>query len=181
MVYVYYNKRNHQLTELGKYLLSNSVNKADVYYKTGIEESRLSLLSNDLSTLLYADEFYLIAKAIGVDLNEMLSKVFKGIAPKIITRQPSKELTRLGNYVFSYLNTKKDFAETANIQQARFSKLLNDPGKRPYAVEIYSIALLTNNKPSELFLKLYEDLTLNSDKKQLELKEASKRNRISKL
>lgn len=162
------------MTDLGKYLLNNSVNKADIYYKTGIDESRLSLLSNDSNTLLYADDFYLIAKAINADLGLMLDTIFGNKSIGIDKKEISKNLTTLGQYILAFLNTKKDLAKKAKIQQSRFSKLINDSNKRPYASEIYSIAMATNNEPQELFELLYGHLELNSIEKQKELKEKSK-------
>lgn len=168
------------MTDLGKYLLSNSVNKADVYYKTGIDESRLSVLSNDSNTLLYADEFYLIANAINADLGLMLESIFHDKSKSTQTKEISKNLTVLGKYISAFLNTKKDLAKKAKIQQSRLSKLINDHNKRPYAIEIYSIAISTNNEPQELFELLYGHLELNSIEKQKELKEKSKQTRSSR-
>ena len=67
------------MTELGLYLSRKSVNRSDVARKTGISKTRLSELSNNLSTKLRADELYLIALAIDVDPCDILKEVCKGL------------------------------------------------------------------------------------------------------
>jgi transcriptional regulator with XRE-family HTH domain len=67
------------MTELGLYLSRKSVNRSDVARKTGISKTRLSELSNNVSTKLRADELYLIALAIDVDPCEVLNVVCKGL------------------------------------------------------------------------------------------------------
>lgn len=163
------------MTALGKYLLSNSVNKADVYYKTGIDESRLSLLSSDSNTLLYADDFYLIAKAIEADLGSMIKAIFGNTPNSNQIKKISSNLTPLGRYISGFINTKKDLAEKSNIQQSRFSKLLNDADKRAYAIEIYAIAIATDSEPKDLFEMLFRHLKLNSPEQQRALKDKSRK------
>lgn len=65
------------MTELGLYLSRKSVNRSDVSRKTGISKTRLSELSNNVSTKLRADELYLIALAIDVDPCDILKEVCK--------------------------------------------------------------------------------------------------------
>nr|WP_068893020.1 DNA-binding protein [Pedobacter panaciterrae] len=72
-------KKKKELTELGKFLFLKSANKAAIYRKTGISETRLSLLSNSPSTVLTARESYLIALAIDVDPGELQKQVFKDV------------------------------------------------------------------------------------------------------
>lgn len=64
------------MTFLGKYLTDKSINKAEVSRKTGIRKSRLSQLSTKENTNLKAEELYLIAKAIDVDANEILERIY---------------------------------------------------------------------------------------------------------
>lgn len=71
------------MTELGKYLLRKSIKKADVARKTGISTSRLSELSRNKTTKLRAKELYLIALAIDVNPNEILSEIYSQL---IITK-----------------------------------------------------------------------------------------------
>lgn len=68
-----------ELTRLGKYLIQKSANRAEIFRKTSIKESRLSLLSNDATTKLTVDELYLIALAIDVDPGEMIKVICKDI------------------------------------------------------------------------------------------------------
>lgn len=154
------------MTNLGLFFHKNSVNKADVYYKTSIDESRLSLLSNDSNTLLYGDDFYLIALAVGADVGVMAEVVFKDHELNSKSKTTSDKLTALGKYVSQFLNTKQDLANSVGILPSRFSKLLNDPNKRPYAFEIYLIAKSTDKDPRSLFELLYGHLELNSPGKQ---------------
>ncbi|MEL7144817.1 MAG: helix-turn-helix transcriptional regulator [Bacteroidota bacterium] len=63
------------MTELGKYFIQRSINKASVSRKTGLSKNRLSELSNNENTHLRADELYLIARAIGADPCELLQVV----------------------------------------------------------------------------------------------------------
>lgn len=64
------------MTTFGKFLLSKSINKAEVSRKTGISTSRLSELSRNESAQLKAEELYLIALAIDVPPEIILNKVF---------------------------------------------------------------------------------------------------------
>lgn len=72
-------KKKATLTELGKYLFLKSANKASIFRKTGISETRLSLLSNDPSTILSAKEAYLISLALDVETNELLGNVYPDV------------------------------------------------------------------------------------------------------
>lgn len=69
-----------ELTKLGKYLIQKSANRAEIFRKTSIKESRLSLLSNDASTKLTAEELYLIALAIDVDPGEIIRVICQEIS-----------------------------------------------------------------------------------------------------
>jgi len=72
-------KKKSNLTELGKFLFLKSANKAAIYRKTSISETRLSLLSNDASTILTAEESYKIALAIDVEPGDLQRQVFKNV------------------------------------------------------------------------------------------------------
>ena len=165
------------MTPLGKFLQKNSVNKADVYYKTGIDESRLSLLSNDENTLLYADEFYLITLSLeDVDLTTIYDEVFAGLELKEI-KNTDKRLSDFGQYLSEFTHSKQEIAIKLDIKQSRLSKLINEQGKRLYAHEVYLISKIINKQPTEVFKKLYAHLELNSIEKQNELKEKARQAR----
>jgi putative transcriptional regulator len=70
-------RKKSELTELGRYLIQKSANKAEIYRKTNIKESRLSLLSNDPSTKLLAEELYLIALALDVNPGDVAKSIYK--------------------------------------------------------------------------------------------------------
>lgn len=168
------------MTPLGKFLQKNSVNKADVYYKTGIDESRLSLLSNDENTLLFADEFYLITLSLeDVDLTVICEEVFASFELKEI-KNTDKRMSDFGQYLSEFTHSKQEMALKLNIKQSRLSKLINEQSKRLYAHEIYLISKIINKEPAEVFKKLYGHLELNSIEKQNELKEKSRQARASR-
>lgn len=68
------------MTELGLFLSKRSVNKAEISRKTGISKSRLTQLSNSVSTKLTAEELYKIALSINVNPCDLLQEVCKGIS-----------------------------------------------------------------------------------------------------
>lgn len=63
------------MTKLGEFLITKSINKAEIARKTGISNTRLSELTRKESAKLKAEELYLIALAIGVAPNEILAKI----------------------------------------------------------------------------------------------------------
>jgi DNA-binding Xre family transcriptional regulator len=63
------------MTELGLFLSKRSVNKAEISRRTGISKSRLSQLSNSITTKLTTEELYLIALSIQVTPCELLTFV----------------------------------------------------------------------------------------------------------
>lgn len=67
------------MTELGLYLAKRSVNKAEIARRTGISKSRLTQLTNNLSTKLTVEELYLIALSIEADPSELLMAICKDI------------------------------------------------------------------------------------------------------
>lgn len=69
-------------TLLGIYLNKKSINRAEVARKTGISTSRLNQLANNPDTQLKAQELYLIALAIGVDMNIISKELFSGLELK---------------------------------------------------------------------------------------------------
>jgi len=63
------------MTRLGEYLTKRMVNRAGVSRKTGISKTRMNELANNESTLLRADELYMIALAIEANPCELLEFV----------------------------------------------------------------------------------------------------------
>ena len=70
------------MTKLGQFLEKKSIKKADVSRKTGISQSRLSVLSSSSKTKLTADELYLIALAIDVSPCDILNEICKNLKLK---------------------------------------------------------------------------------------------------
>ena len=67
------------MTELGIYLSRKSINRSEVSRKTGISKTRLSELTNNVSTKLRVDELYLISLAIDVDPCEVMKQICKDL------------------------------------------------------------------------------------------------------
>lgn len=70
------------MTKLGEYLAQKSVNKSEVFRKTGISKARLSELTTKASAKLRADELYMIALAIDVNPCDMLEALYSGLNNK---------------------------------------------------------------------------------------------------
>ena len=68
------------MTDLGLYLTKKSVNKAEISRRTGISKSRITQLSNNLSTKLTVEELYKIALAINADPCELMTTICKDIS-----------------------------------------------------------------------------------------------------
>ena len=71
------------MTKLGEYLGKKSVSKAEISRKTGLSTSRLYQLTNNESTILRADELYMIAVAIDVNPCDMLETLFGELREKM--------------------------------------------------------------------------------------------------
>lgn len=80
-------RKKSELTKLGRYLIQKSANKAEIYRKTNIKESRLSLLSNDPSTKLLAEELYLIALALDVESADVTKVIYDDIVLNTLEEQ----------------------------------------------------------------------------------------------
>jgi len=63
------------MTSLGLYLFRKSINKAEVSRKTGLSPSRLSELTLNEKSHLRVSELHLIAKAIDVDVCDLLKAI----------------------------------------------------------------------------------------------------------
>lgn len=143
------------MTPLGKFINKSRLTQKSIASSAGITQERLSGLCNDPTDLLYADEFCSIIKAMGVDFDIACTEIFKNT--KLQKRNQSKEtdLSKFGKYISKYLMTKKDLSQLLGIQESRFSKLSNDKSKKPYAEELYLLALAFGKLPSEVFREFY--------------------------
>ncbi len=63
------------ITAFGEFLQKRSVNKAELGRKAGLTRLRISQLSTREGALLRFDEAYAIAKAMGMDLNELAKEL----------------------------------------------------------------------------------------------------------
>ena len=143
------------MTPLGKYISKFGIAQKFIAANAGLTPERLSGLCNDPNDLLYADDFYLIIRAIKADLDAACREIFK--TEKLGSSRPTKDkdLTPFGKYISAFLRTKKDLSEEMGISQTRISKLSTDHNKRPYAYEIYLLALAIEKKPSDVYEELY--------------------------
>ncbi len=140
------------MTPLGKYIRKTGLAQKDVARIAGLTPERLSGLCNDPEDLLYADDFYAIIWAVDGDLNDACNEIFNRYKLKTVEDIWDSDL---GKYLFNNAKPTKAISDETNIKSARLSKLLNDPDKRPYAWEIYLIALSIKKKPSQVFESLY--------------------------
>ncbi len=67
--------------KLGELLNRMSINKAELGRKTGITRQRLSELSTRENALLRFDEAQQIAKALGMDMNQLAAALSEGKDP----------------------------------------------------------------------------------------------------
>lgn len=70
------------MTSLGEYLERKSIKKAEVSRKTGLSQSRLSVLTLDESAKLRVKELYLIALAIDTNPCELMNEICKNLSLK---------------------------------------------------------------------------------------------------
>ena len=154
------------MTRLGLFLHKNFAVKSQISRKTNISETRLSLLSNDAKTRIYAEEFYLIALAMDADIDIFASEVFqdfKLIRLKVesnIDGDEIKKLTKFGEFLNPKLNSQALISKKTGISKARISSLSNDLTAGLLGEELYLFSLALNLSPSKVWKELYEDLLL---------------------
>jgi len=164
------------LTPLGLYLHKRKASKVEIYRKTNISENRIGQLWNNTSSRLYAEEFYLIVLAIDDDMNEVAKEVFKELhlteidSPRYPENGSKKELTPLGRFMTTRINSNVILSKKTGIKEPRLSELFNDPNAGLLAKEVYLIALALKEEPGDVFLNLYQHLKLNSPEQQAALK-----------
>jgi len=145
--------------------------KNEIYFKTGIPRSRLSKLSVASYLNIKGSEFYLIALALALDLNEMADEVFKDFKAQYQSKLTKEtNLTKFGQFISSGLIFQKTIATNTGILESRLSKLALNHKTIPLAKEIYLSALAINKSPSDAFKFMYDDLKLNPLKEQERLR-----------
>ena len=156
---------------LGAVLSRLKSKKNEIYFKTGIPRSRLSKLSVASYLNVKGSEFYLIAMALPLDLNEMADEVFKDFKTQYQSNNTKEaNLTKFGQLISSGLIFQKTIAANTGILESRLSKLALNHKTIPLAKEIYLSALAINKNPSDAFTFIYGDLKLNSLKEQERLR-----------
>jgi hypothetical protein len=149
--------------------------KNEVYFKTGIPRSRLSKLSVASYLNIKGSEFYLIALALSLDLNEMADEVFKDFKTQYQSNKvKGSNLTKFGQFISSGLIFQKTIAKNTGILESRLSKLALNHNTIPLAKEIYLSTLAINKNPSDAFKFIYGDLKLNSFQEQERLRKEYK-------
>ena len=141
------------MTPLGRYIKKSGLAQKAVAESIGLTPERLNGLCNDPDDLLYGDDFYSIVKTINGNLNQACDEVFKAYRLKVVDKEIWK--SDLGIYFSKHAKPTKYISEATKISSSRLSKLLNEREKRPYAWEIYLIALALEKEPSEVFEGLY--------------------------
>ena len=154
------------LTRLGLFLHKNFAVKSQISRKTDISETRLSLLSNDAKTRIYADEFYLVALAMDADIDILADEVFKDFKLIPLDEESNtdsgeiKKLTKFGEFLNAKLNSQALISKRTGISKARISSLSNDPTTGLLGEELYLFSLALNISPSKVWKEIYGDLLL---------------------
>jgi hypothetical protein len=154
------------LTRLGLFLHKNFAVKSQISRKTNISETRLSLLSNDAKTRIYAEEFYLIASAMDADIDIMASEIFQDFKLIPLKEESNidsweiKKLTKFGEFLNPKLNSQALISKRTGISKARISSLSNDLTAGLLGEELYLFSLALNLSPSKVWKELYEHLVL---------------------
>jgi len=154
------------LTRLGLFLYKNFAVKSQISRKTNISETRLSLLSNDAKTRIYAEEFYLVALAMDADIDIMANEVFQDFKliplkeESNINGEEIKKLTKFGEFLNPKLNSPALISKRTGISKARISSLSNDPTVGLLGEELFLFSLALNISPGEAWKELYEDSLL---------------------
>lgn len=145
--------------------------KNEIYFKTGISRSRLSKLSVPSYHNIKGSEFYLIALALQMDLNELADEVFKDFKTQYQSKKTNEaNLTKFGQFIAGGLIFQRTVATNTGISESRLSKLALNAKTILLAKEIYLSALALNKNPGEAFQFIYGHLKLNSIKEQERLK-----------
>jgi|GEM_PF-1289386 len=163
---------------LGSFLKNQNTSNNEIYFKTGIDPTRISKLSRPEKDTISALEFYLIALAIGADLDEMANHVFSDYRLKetpISSAAHTHKLTELGKFLNEGLILQKTVAHRTNIKESKLSSLSNDKNIEPMAKDLYLIALALNKKPSDAFNFVNKDVVLNSSNEEEQLREKYKK------
>jgi transcriptional regulator with XRE-family HTH domain len=166
MVTKFINNIKISLTRLGLFLHRNFAVKSQISRKTNISETRLSLLSNDAKTRIYAEEFYLVALAIDADLDIMASEIFQDFKLIPLKEESNidggeiKKLTKFGEFLNPKLNSQALISKRTGISKARISSLSNDLTAGLLGEELYLFSLALNLSPSKVWKELYEHLLL---------------------
>ena len=77
-----------------------------------------------------------------------------------------KTLTELGLYLQKKSANKAEVARRTGIHKTRITELCNSETARLTAKELYLIVLAVNDKPDEVFLKLFSGVELLSEDEQ---------------
>ncbi|QEK99457.1 hypothetical protein FKG96_01145 [Olivibacter sp. LS-1] len=152
------NKKEKKLTPLGQYLLRVDGFEEMILADEQITLERLDTLCTKATSLLYADEFFHIITKIDRSIDDACKVIFGDLKVADYKKEigNSSKLSRLGNYIEQFTIEQRDIANKTGIERTRFNKLVKSDDRRPYAFEIYLLALALDKKPSEVFKALYE-------------------------
>ncbi len=165
------NGKKHQ--HLGSFLKTQLIPNIEIYFKTGIDPTRISKLSNPEKDTLTANEFYLIAQATNADLDKMAEHVFEEyhLNEIIINHNNAyKTLTKFGQFLNDGLILQKTVSQRTEIKESKLSILSNDHSSTPLAKEVYLASLVIHKKPSEAFKFISGHLQLNNLEEQRRLR-----------
>jgi hypothetical protein len=145
------------LTDFGKFILADPNSILLLSKNTKFDALQLENLFTNPKAHLYADDFYKIITATKNNIEHACSTLFK--IPKLNVEVknllPKSKQSSFANYVKRRLVDKGFTAKYIGASRERLSKLLSDPKKRPYASEVYRIAVLFEENPLHVFEELF--------------------------
>ena len=164
-------RRKRIRQHLGSFLKNQSESNIEIYFKTGIDPTRISKLSNPEKDTITAVEFFLIALATKVDLNVIANYVFSEYRLVSIDNPSSHpKLTAFGKFLNEGLILQKTVSFRTGIKASKLSALANDEDSIPMAKDVFLTALALNKKADEAFKYICGDVHLKSEPEQNRLR-----------
>jgi DNA-binding Xre family transcriptional regulator len=160
---------------LGPFLTLKGVSNINIYAKTGIPTSELSLLRSGDIKKIAADKLFLIAKVGKIGIDEMLLGVYPDLKLKAIPAKPKRTDFADMHDFFSYVGDDniQYVSVRTGITPYRLKNIRRNSVKSA-AHELYLIELATKTKLGTLFNMLYKDLELNSPEEEARLRKLEK-------
>ncbi|MBT2560090.1 hypothetical protein J7E50_02495 [Pedobacter sp. ISL-68] len=165
------NKLDIPKNDLGPFLTLKDITSIDIHAKTGISTIELSQLRKGSIKSIGAQKLFLIAKAGGIEIKEMLENVYPQL--KLRREITKTKITEFDDFkgFFEYIqgDAIQEIADKTGLTPYRLKNIKNNK-VNPLAHELYLIELATKTKPGTLFNVLYKDLELNTSEEEARLR-----------